>query len=357
MMQSWALLVDSYRLLISRKLFWFTLAISALVVLGYASIGFSPTGITFFFGLLDFDHPTFRAGEPAAEILYLGLFTHLIVDYWLTWGAIILALISTSPIFVDLIAEGSIDLVLSKPIHRVRIFLVRYLGGLLFVLVQMTVFCTATFICVGLRIDQWKWEIFLAIPIVVLFFSYLYAVNVLIAIWSRSTMVALLVTSMFWGGLYSLEKAEEIITEIRVTAETVREIVDAIGEENMPGLPRGVTLWEKESLESLAAWQQGVRGVLTVLPKTRDTTRLINRELDTGYSLIRILAGDLRQIKADEEEASDGPEMFGRLGHKVNERINGEFMNRPAWFTIGTSLAFEAVILALACWIFVRRDF
>ena len=80
-MQVWALLVDSYRLLLNRKLFWITLVVSAIVVLIYASIGFDETGWFMFFGLTHFDSDIFKAGTDAAKSMYLGIFSTLIVGY------------------------------------------------------------------------------------------------------------------------------------------------------------------------------------------------------------------------------------------------------------------------------------
>jgi hypothetical protein len=50
-MQTAALLLDSLRMLRSRKLFWISLGISALVVAAYASIGFGENGLSLLFGL------------------------------------------------------------------------------------------------------------------------------------------------------------------------------------------------------------------------------------------------------------------------------------------------------------------
>ena len=50
-----ALLLDAYRELSSKKLFWITLCISGMVVLSYASIGFNEQGMTMLFGFKQID--------------------------------------------------------------------------------------------------------------------------------------------------------------------------------------------------------------------------------------------------------------------------------------------------------------
>ena len=78
-----------------------------------------------------------------------------------------------------------------------------------------------------------------------------------------------------------------------------------------------------------------VYGVKTVLPKTSDTVELLGRNL----------------ISMD--EYSDG--FFG--GGGAQRKAQRELRERPLWWVLGTSLAFEGIVLALAGWIFCRRDF
>ena len=42
---------------------------------------------------------------------------------------------------------------------------------------------------------------------------------------------------------------------------------------------------------------------------------------------------------------------------QVQQRLQNEYGARSLWYVVGTSLVFEAVVLSLACWIFVRRDY
>ena len=99
--------------------------------------------------------------------MYVGIFSDFIVAVWLSWIAIILALISTCTIFPDFLAGGAIDLVLSKPIHRATMFGMKFVMSLLFVILQVLMFCTGIFLCIGLRLGEWNWMIFAAVPVVV----------------------------------------------------------------------------------------------------------------------------------------------------------------------------------------------
>src|SRR4051794_14492756 len=110
-----AILGESIRLLRARKLFWVSLAISALVALLYLSTGFTDRGVSFLFGAKEFEAPMFAKGTPGSELFYTETFTTYIVGAWLTWMSLILALISCAPIFPEFMLEGAAGVTLSKP--------------------------------------------------------------------------------------------------------------------------------------------------------------------------------------------------------------------------------------------------
>jgi hypothetical protein len=337
---AWAILVDAYRELNARKLFWITLSLSGLVVLVYASIGFDETGLSMFFGLKHIDSEMVREGSPLARMLYRGIFSDFIVGLWLAWIAVILALISTSSIFPDFQAGGSVELVLSKPIGRPRLFLLKYLSSLLFVLLQVAIFCAGVFLCMGWRIGQWEFMIFAAIPMVTLFYSYIYAVNVLVGVITRSALTALLVSMLFWFSVFSLNLTEGLVNRFKLTLAEERSVVsdpDAAAQ-----------------LEGLTRWHGRIRAVQAVLPKTSETVALVSRWLleESDISLLDIMAGNVRRNDAGEfVPRRDDPQ------RRAERRMQEEMETRPVWYVVGTSLIFEGVVLALACLVFTRRDY
>src|SRR5205085_5918956 len=162
--QTLAIFQDAYRELADRKLFWLILILSAIAILGFAGFHADNEHLTYF----GFNFP--NVGIPP-RALYKSIFSGFVIGMWLTWIATVLALISTASIFPDFIAFGSIDLFLSKPISRVRLFFTKYAAGLLFVLLQVVVFTVMAYCVLGLRGGGWFPGLFWAIPIVVCFFS------------------------------------------------------------------------------------------------------------------------------------------------------------------------------------------
>lgn len=400
-MQTVALLHDSLRLLLARKLFWVTLLISSLLVVAYGSIGFDEKGISILFGAFHFEDSRFSAGSPVARALILGILTTFIVPVWLAWGATILGLVSTANTFPDLMSDGAIDLVLSKPLTRIQLFLVKYAGALLFMALQTLVFCLGVFLVIGLRLGEWNWRIFAGAGVVVLFFSYLYAFLTLVAIMTRSTIAALLFTMLFWFGLFVLQATEKNLSQYaktqmselqeqdrhierqRVRLERARSpgsVRDALGSAltNPEALERQIEALEEEreataqSARSFGLWHRRSAALMAVLPKNQETIGLLDRWLieDQNLTMAEIMFGamspELETGATGAEDAKAGePAPRRRTDHsglteaqKKGARLDQEERReKPALFVIGTSLAFEALILGVACWIFVRRDF
>src|SRR5690349_2682745 len=199
--QTAGIFYDAYRELNAKRLFWITLYLSLLVVASFAFVGINEQGVTAFGKVL---YPDMTSAMVPPGTLYNILFIELAIPWWLGFGATVLALVSVGAVFPDFISGGSIDLYLSKPIARVRLFITKYLAGLLFVGMQVLVFCVASFLVIGIRGGTWQWGIFLAVPLVVLFFSYLYCVCVLLGIATRSTLASILITLLFWAFLFML---------------------------------------------------------------------------------------------------------------------------------------------------------
>ncbi|MEC9233340.1 MAG: hypothetical protein VX403_05470, partial [Planctomycetota bacterium] len=224
MIQTLALLHAAYRELNARKLFWITLGLSGLVIAAMASIGLNEQGLSVLWW--QFDLALLNTQFMPVDVFYKMIFAELVVPYWLAWIATILGLVSTSSIFPDMVSGGSIDVLLSKPISRSRLFLTRYLTGLLFMTLQVTVFATLAFLVIGLRGGAWEPWIFITIPLVVLFFSYLFCFCAVMGLLTRSTIASLLLTLLFWFFIFGVNSAEGITlagsTATEISAEQSR---------------------------------------------------------------------------------------------------------------------------------------
>ncbi len=373
MRQTLALLVDAYRELNARKMFWITLILSGLVVAVFAAVGIDEEGLTILWWHLPTGELNITTALIPRDVFYKTLFTNFGVAFWLAWIATILALVSTASIFPDLISSGAIDLVLSKPIGRWRLFITKYCGGLLFVTLQVAVFCTASFLVLGVRGDVWEPALFIAIPLVVIFFSYLFAICTLLGLVTRSTIAALLLTLLVWFGLFLLNMADGIVLMMKTTNE---QRIAAI-ERSIEANERSIEMWHERDPERVPAVEerlvraqadleeaQGngqtvgviyniVYGLKTVLPKTGETIDLLERWLidlaelpggtDAGGDAMGSYDPETGQFRADNEA--------------TQLEFVRELRDRSVWWVLGTSLAFELLVLLAAGWIFHKRDF
>ncbi len=410
MTQTLALLVDAYRELNARKMFWISLIISGVVIGAFALLGLNDKGLT----LLGMQLPT-----PGGAFLYKYIFSSVVTFWWISMGAMVLALISTASIFPDLLVSGSIDLYLAKPLSRLRLFLTKYLGGLLFVLLQTAVFAVGSYFVFGLRAGLWRPSLFLIIPLATLLFSYLFAMCVLIGVMTRSTIAAILITCLFWALCVATNFAERTLFTLRtaVTAnaramdrqvrQTDQEIASLKAHPsfaNAFGIRERSLRQRRDELKREADDSAGsgaklttahriVRGIATVIPKTGETLDLLDRKIfdDKDLADFREEMGGGnnggpfgprrgRRAEPDPElaepvvattqpttsptEASVAAEENRRemqqretAGKEVQEEMERAARSRSIAWIIGTSVGFEAVVLAFAAWIFCRRDY
>lgn len=372
--QTWALLIDAYRELNARKLFWITLVLSVLVAGAFFLVSINETGIK----VMGWTLPgpvNSRLIEPGE--FFKSLFASFAVPLWLGSFASILALISVGSIFPDLLSGGAIDLYLSKPIGRLRLFLTKYVLGLMFVALQVAAFTFVSYLVIGIRGGVWEAKVFLSVPIVTLYFSYLYCVCVLIGVITRSALAAILVTVLLWAGLWIINKADDAITLYKNAAavrvderqRTIDFNLDIIARNNaLPPdqradysksfeyqLPRQIAARDEAaaSLKTLTAWQNGFHLGKTFLPKTAETETLLSR------AIVDARPQDIprnRPARADRRRGDDAGFDVDDPD-EVNRRTALELRSRNVGWVIGTSVVFEAVILAGAAWVFCRRDY
>jgi hypothetical protein len=296
-----------------------------------------------------FDTPSFNSKIVPPADFYKMMFVSAGIGFWLSWLASILALISTAGIFPELIGSGAIDLFVSRPISRLRLFATEYTAGLLFVTLQVSVFSVASFLVIGLRGAAWEPGLLVAVPVVVCFFSYLFSVCVLLGVLTRSTVASLLMTLLFWFLVYALGTAERSVLMFQTMEKhnvTFRPQTHSASQSADSGANQTVATDGGEAPEgdganstALETTRQILHSIMTALPKTTETISLLQRWLVHLANLRPPPAAQQQEFAAAQQEFQE----------KLAERS-------PLWI-IGTSLVFEFVVLAWAAWIFCRRDF
>lgn len=362
-----AILRESLLSLRAQGLFKLTMGLNLMVVVAFASIGFNEDGVSIFFGLSNIESEYINIDSPWSKLLYLGIFSAFIVNIWLAWIATGLALLSTSSIFPSFVSQGAVEMTLSRPVSRTYIFLAKYCGGLLFVLLQVSVFTLGAFLAAGWRVDVWDPAIFLAIPLITLFYSYLFCVNVLVGVVTRSTLTALIITLLFWFSTFSIHSADQIVTRFVFHAEAETQNLDErIGEllQDMDEA-HGIAIAGMEAQldrkqeqldasrkahDTLLAWQGPLQMTRWFVPETAGTINLLKRALehDASATFEDLMSGRL---------FDDGPTGPMRADEIADQKVTDRENNRPVWWILLKSLVFEGCVLALGIWVFRRKDF
>lgn len=386
MIQTWAMLLDAYRELNAKKLFWITMLLSGVLVVVFMAVGVSDRGMKVLWW--EFPSQMFNAKTIPVATFYKFLFSSIGISIWLSWGATILALISVAGMIPDFISGGSIEMTLSKPISRLRLFATKYVAGLLFVTLQVGVFSVASFSVIGLLGKTWEPKVFLAVPIVVVHFSYLFCICALVGLVTRSTIAALLVTGVVWIALFGLNLTDTIFVNLRETSvarevsltkmmdrneKIARKRIEDRRAETPPADPSAspdaaITdeqldlempllgrqrIKRVEARADVAKWTKWSRifvAIKTPLPKTAETIDVLEHTL--------ISESELAKFGDDDEgpnftEDDDVPVSRREIAQNTNRALK----SRSLWWIIGSSLGFEAFILGLCGWIFCRRDF
>ncbi|MCE9595403.1 MAG: ABC transporter permease [Planctomycetes bacterium] len=131
-----------------------------------------------------------------------------------TFG-ILFAIAATAFFMPRMLEKGAADVVFSKPVSRFALLMTRYIAGLLFAAVLAIVMIGG--MQVGfLLVSGWSDPGFLwSIPILIYVFAVVHAVSVLVGVFTRSSVAAMLVTLIFYSfngcvhqGWYALEATQ-----------------------------------------------------------------------------------------------------------------------------------------------------
>ena len=207
---------------------------------------------------------------------------------------------------------------------------------------------------------------------------------------THSTLASLLITLLFWFFVFMLNFTDGSLVTFKAAAEKrqaqQQSAID--GSQALIDQQRALPTTQQASgmiknyefqrdqmirrkaesdptVAQMRFWSKLVTATKIPLPKTAETVALMNRWLVDPDPLTR--AGEerherrkQRQIEHGRGPAFSDPQGTAMLNPEdpaVQESIREEFNARSAARIIGSSLVFEAVVLAVAAWIFCRRDF
>ena len=380
-----AMLIDTWRELTSRFLFWIVLAISAFIVLLLTSVGFDETGISLWWGLSHSEHELLRRGTRNLDVVYRAFFSDVLVGFWLTYAATFLGLISTASVFPDFLSGGGVDMLLAKPRRRPSIFIAKFVASLLFAAVPVTLVCLGVLLSMRTALGVWEFEILYALPYVLLFYSSLFAVCVLVGTVTRSALASLLLTVVIWGLFlaagavestagFAYDQIQEDIERVQNgddekkskrrrrrpprAAQVEMEENKFDSDEASPADSAFNRAARLESLEEFAAnaalTERIASAIRWPLPKGVEIIDLMRERITPEDDPNFFIAFGMTMSGQPIELA----ETVGSLADQVTDNIlSARKVRRSNRYVIGTTVLFQAITLGLAIGWFTRRDY
>ncbi len=113
-------------------------------------------------------------------------------------AGVLLALLWTAGFLPTFLEPQSVTVLLAKPAPRWAILLGKYLGVVIFVALQAVIFVALTWLALGIKTGVWDATYWLAVPLLVFNFGIFYSVSTFLAVVSRSTVVCIFGTLLFW---------------------------------------------------------------------------------------------------------------------------------------------------------------
>ena len=145
--------------------------------------------------LLDFFGQNFRAdqGEQLFDPKEILGYVQTGIAIAVFFISIFFSLFATAGIFPNFLKKGSIDLIISKPISRERIFIERFLGALTIVGINIFYIVLFSWVVLSVKFEIWNYDFLFAGLIIFIFFSILFSLLALVSVITRNTVISLLI--------------------------------------------------------------------------------------------------------------------------------------------------------------------
>ncbi len=134
-------------------------------------------------------------------------------------AGVLLALLWTAGFLPAFLEPAAVTVLLAKPAPRWAILAGKYVGVVLFVALHATLFVGGTWLALGLSTDVWDARYWVAVPLLVTNFAVFYAFSAFLAVCTRSTVVSVFGTLLFWLLCWAMN-----FTHMRLTAYPVEGI-------------------------------------------------------------------------------------------------------------------------------------
>jgi ABC-type transport system involved in multi-copper enzyme maturation permease subunit len=256
-------------------------------------------------------------------------------------AGLLLILVFTSSFLPSFLDPSSATVLLAKPVPRWSLLAGKFIGVLLWVLVQVMLFVFGTWLALAVKTGVWDPIYLLCIPVVFVHFAVFYSFSTFLAVWTRSAVACVFGSILFWFLCWGMNYGHHALLARQFDLPLARlktEQFLVLGTAPEAGLP-GAVAWPGLQLISRAG---------------RDPAELAGPGTswvaDVGYWLLPKPA-DLGIVLFD---ALDASKVISQMGEYETLKRHNAFHPGMA---ITTSLIFTLLMLALAGYEFVHQDY
>jgi len=140
---------------------------------------------------------------------------------------VFVAILVTAAIIPQTFDPGSLNLLLSKPVRRWLLFLSKFCGGCMFILLNAGYLVVGLWLILGLRFGMWDPRILLCIPVYVFMFAIYYTVSALVGLLWRNAIAAVGVTVVFWLMCFGVGVGKSGVEQLVLNKTRVVQLIRA----------------------------------------------------------------------------------------------------------------------------------
>jgi ABC-type transport system involved in multi-copper enzyme maturation permease subunit len=212
-----ALIVDTFREALARKVFWGLFAVTGLM-------------LAFFLFVMRIDIVAgatatisiFGNPERPQDVTQLTRQTHSAIAAFLYTFGMFLAIFASANLIPSVLEPGRIELVLSKPVTRAQLLLGRYAGNLLVVALNVTFLVVGVWLIFGWKTGVWNTGFLVTIPLTLVVFAVLLCVVVWAGVLWESMAVSTMIPVMMM--ILSPILAQNKIAERLLSSQWSRDV-------------------------------------------------------------------------------------------------------------------------------------
>jgi len=168
-------------------------------------------------------------------------------------GAMLVAIIITSPMIPDMFQTGSLHLLLSKPLSRNLLFLTKFIGGCIFVAFNIIFLLIGLYVYAGTRLGIWNTGILWCIPLFIFSFMIFYSVSAFVGLVWKNPIICVVITALFWGICFCvglIHSSFNFFLNVQPQTQRIYSINDTVMLTTQQGR---IQFWDEES----KTWKTG----------------------------------------------------------------------------------------------------